>query len=117
MTDIQELVSEFQDTFKQEPDPELQIKLVREEFLELAEALRDPEGDPYDVAKELADLLYVTYGLAHMLGINAQVVVEAVHKSNMSKVDDNGNPVFREDGKVAKTPNYLPPRFERSWFK
>lgn len=105
---MQNLVSEFQKKYEQEPDPHLQITLIREEFLELHEAVQF--GDLFDVAKELADLLYVTYGLAHMMGINAGAVVQDVHTSNMSKEG------VREDGKITKGPRFRPAIPRPEWF-
>ena len=78
--------------------------LIEEESEEVFEAL-----DGYDiahVAKELADLLYVTYGVAVEMGINLDEVFNEVHKSNMSKLGSDGKPIYREDGKVLKGPNY-----------
>ncbi len=59
--------------------------------------------------KELADLVYVCYQYASNLGWNLDEAMDRVHKSNMSKLDEYGNPVLREDGKVLKGPNYQPP--------
>lgn len=119
MTNLQDLVAEFQDFFGQEPDPLLQMGLIREEFLELQdEVLKGgtDDYDPYAMAKELGDLAYVVYGLACMTGVDLASVVQDIHKSNMSKVDDEGNPIFGETGKVLKGPNYMPPAFDRKWF-
>jgi predicted HAD superfamily Cof-like phosphohydrolase len=83
-----------------------------EALTDLAQALRDG-GDPVDayraVAKELADVLYVTYGAADALGIDLPAVFVEVHRSNMSKIDSNGEVVRRADGKVLKGPSYQPP--------
>lgn len=111
---VQELVTEFQVAFQQEPDVEMQVGLIREEFVEVFESLA--EEDPYGTAKEIADLLYVTYGLAAMMGIDADRVVRDVHESNMSKLDSNGDPIYRHDGKVLKGVNYMPPMPSREWF-
>lgn len=110
---IQSLVAEFQTAFAQEPDPTMQYRLIREETVELFDALQ--HGDPYEVAKEMADLAYVLYGLAQMLKIDLDKVIHDVHKSNMSKLGEDGKPQYREDGKVLKGPNYLPPIFTRKW--
>lgn len=59
--------------------------------------------------KELADLQYVLSGTAVTFGLPAQTAFDRVHESNMSKLDDNGKPIRREDGKVLKGPNYRPP--------
>ena len=68
--------------------------------------------DKKAVAKELADLLYVVYGTAVSLGIPIDDVFCEVHTSNMSKLDDNGKPIYREDGKVLKGPHYFQPNLE-----
>jgi predicted HAD superfamily Cof-like phosphohydrolase len=65
-----------------------------------------------NVAKELADLLYVVYGTAAAFGIDVDAVFEEVHRSNMSKVGEDGKPLYREDGKVLKGPNYFTPDVE-----
>jgi len=62
-----------------------------------------------DCLKELADLVYVCYQYAANLGWDLDEALDRVHKSNLSKLDDNGNPIYREDGKVLKGPNYQPP--------
>ena len=59
--------------------------------------------------KELADLVYVAYQYAENLGWDLDEALDRVHKSNLSKLDENGNPIYREDGKVLKGPNYQPP--------
>ena len=91
----------------------LRLKLIMEEAGEVAEAsanfistqLPSTEGE---LIKELCDLLYVTYGYLDLLGIDADKAFNLVHESNMSKLDENGDPIFREDGKVLKGPNYKP---------
>ena len=62
--------------------------------------------------KELADLVYVCYQYAENLGWNLDEAMDRVHKSNMSKLDEYGKPILREDGKVLKGPNYKPPNLE-----
>jgi NTP pyrophosphatase (non-canonical NTP hydrolase) len=84
----------------------LRADLIREEGNEAGDALES--GDLEHIAKELADLVYVTYGAALTLGIDLDAAVTAVHRSNMSKLVD-GKPVMRPDGKVLKGPNYQPP--------
>ncbi len=66
-----------------------------------------------ELTKELADLMYVTIGTAVAFGLPLEEVFTEVHKSNMSKLGDDGKPQFREDGKVLKGPNYKPPNLER----
>ena len=82
---------------------------------ELAQALRsgdDPAETYRAVAKELADVLYVTYGAADALSIDLPAVFAEVHRSNMSKVGADGSVVRRADGKVLKGPAYRPPALE-----
>ena len=62
--------------------------------------------------KELADLVYVCYQYAANMQWNLDEAMDRVHKSNMSKLDDYGKPIYREDGKVLKGPNYKPPNLE-----
>ncbi|MGY0489969.1 pyrophosphohydrolase domain-containing protein [Streptomyces sp. WG-D5] len=86
-----------------------------EALADLAEALRtggDPVAAYRAVAKELADVLYVTYGAADALGIDLPAVFTEVHRSNMSKVDADGRVLRRDDGKVLKGPHYRPPRLD-----
>lgn len=83
------------------------ISLIDEEYDELIQALN--WGDRRFIAKEAADLVYVVVGTCIALGIPYDSVFDAVHKSNMSKLDDEGKPYLREDGKVEKGPNYQAP--------
>ena len=85
---------------------ELRKSLIREEYHEVFDELESGHFYPEKIAKELADLLYVVYGAADMLGIPLDDVFEEVHSSNMSKLDENGNPVHREDGKILKSKLY-----------
>ena len=62
--------------------------------------------------KELADLVYVCYQYAENQGWDLDEALDRVHKSNMSKLDEDGKPIFRKDGKVLKGPNYAPPQLE-----
>lgn len=83
-----------------------------EALTDLADALRsgaDPTAAYRAVAKELADVLYVTYGAADALGIDLPAVFVEVHRSNMSKIGDDGQVLRRADGKVLKGPGYEPP--------
>ena len=88
---------------------ELRKTLIREETEELCEAL--DERDEENVIKEAADLLYVTVGtLVGLVGYSAvEEAFAAVHESNMSKLGPDGKPVYREDGKIIKGPNYKAP--------
>ena len=78
--------------------------LIDEEREEVFEAM--DEKDLAHTAKELADLLYVTYGTAVEMGIDLDAVFDEVHRSNMSKLGEDGRPIYRHDGKVLKGPNY-----------
>ena len=62
--------------------------------------------------KELADLVYVCYQYAENLGWDLDEALHRVHASNMSKLDEDGKPIYRKDGKVLKGPNYAPPNLE-----
>ena len=87
-----------------------------EEFKEFLEAegslFRDSTSYRADCLKELADLVYVCYQYAANLGWDLDEAMHRVHESNMSKLDEYGKPVYREDGKVLKGPNYQPPNLE-----
>ena len=91
----------------------MQKHLIVEEFKEFLEAeqllLKDFTRNKEDCLKELADLVYVCYQYAANMDWDLDEAMDRVHKSNMSKLDDNGQPIFREDGKVLKSPNYQPP--------
>jgi len=88
----------------------LRMRLIDEEVAEVCEALY--EGTKQELAKELADLLYVVYGTAAAYGIPIDEVFNRVHESNMSKLGEDGKPVYRDDGKVLKGPNYKEPSME-----
>ncbi len=83
---------------------DLRWALLKEEFSEVRDA-----DTPTDLLKELADLVYVTYGYAATYGWNLDEAVRRVHKSNMSKLGVDGRPLKRPDGKVLKGPNYKKP--------
>lgn len=85
----------------------LRQKLIDEEYEELCEAMNT--GNVKDIAKEMADLLYVVYGTAVTMGIDLDAVFKVVHESNMSKLDDDGKPMYNSYGKVIKSNNYRPP--------
>jgi len=88
----------------------LRTRLIEEEVSEAIVALWD-EGKK-NFAKELADILYVVYGAAATYGIPIDEVFNRVHESNMSKLDEDGKPIYRDDGKVLKGPGYEPPSME-----
>ena len=85
----------------------LRLDLIKEELTELTEALNNK--DLLEVADALTDILYVTYGAGHAFGINLDKCFEEVQNSNMSKLDENGKPIYNEHGKVMKGPNYFKP--------
>ena len=81
----------------------MRFKLIIEELHEFTDAT-----DKENLLKELADLLYVIYGYAATYGLPIDEAFKRVHESNMSKLGDDGKPLYREDGKVLKGPNYKP---------
>ena len=85
----------------------LRLDLIREELDELTQAMDNK--DLLEVADALTDILYVTYGAGHAFGINLDKCFEEVQNSNMSKLDNNGKPIYNESGKVMKGPNYFKP--------
>ena len=112
-----EKVEEFMTTFGQEvkTKPEfpgadtvaLRYDLIKEELQELFEAMG--EKDIVEVADALTDILYVTYGAGHAFGIDLDACFDEVQRSNMSKLGADGKPIYRDDGKVLKGPNYFEP--------
>ena len=85
----------------------LRVDLIKEELDELMEAMNNK--DLLEVADALTDILYVTYGAGHAFGINLDKCFDEVQNSNMSKLDNNGKPIYNETGKVMKGPNYFKP--------
>ena len=85
----------------------LRIDLIKEELEELTDAMKNK--DLLEVADALTDILYVTYGAGHAFGINLDKCFEEVQNSNMSKLGDDGKPIYSEKGKVLKGPNYFKP--------
>lgn len=112
-----ELVKEFHETFghpvAERPNlvntkmAKLRIDLIKEEFDEFQDAICD--NDIIEIADAIGDILYVTYGAALVYGINADDVLEEIHRSNMTKLDADGKPIRREDGKILKGPNFQEP--------
>jgi len=112
-----EKVGKFMKTFGQEVKSKsslssdkinnLRISLIEEELDELKNAIN--QKNLLEVADALTDLLYVTYGAGHAFGINLDKCFDEVQKSNMSKLDSNGKPIYSEKGKVLKGPNYFTP--------
>ena len=85
----------------------LRIDLIKEELDELTEAINNK--DLLEVADALTDILYVTYGAGHAFGIDLDKCFEEVQNSNMSKLDEDGKPIYNDAGKVMKGPNYFKP--------
>ena len=116
-----EKVKEFMTTFGQEvksnaefPNDkivELRKKLIDEEFNELKDAIK--EKDIVEVADALTDILVVTYGAGAAFGINLDKCFEEVQNSNMSKLGEDGKPIYNEFGKVMKGPKYFKPNLEK----
>ena len=114
-------VKKFMETFGQEvknkaefPSKKIQdlrVSLIDEELSELKEAIENK--DIKEVADALTDILYVTYGAGHAFGIDLDKCFDEVQRSNMSKLDENGKPIFNEYGKVLKGPNYFKPNLEK----
>ena len=88
---------------------ELRTKLIREEYAEVMQAISAKSPTPSHILKELCDLVYVCVGLADVYNWNFDVAFNRVHASNMSKLDENGKFLRRDDGKVLKSDNYVAP--------
>ena len=86
---------------------ELRISLINEELEEFKGAIKN--NDLKEVADALTDILYVTYGAGHAFGINLDKCFEEVQQSNMSKLSEDGKPIYNEAGKVMKGPKYFKP--------
>ena len=116
-----EKVKEFMTTFGQEvkdkaefPNEkivDLRKKLIDEEFNELKDAIN--ENDLIEVADALTDILVVTYGAGVAFGIDLDKCFKEVHRSNMSKLSEDGKPIYNEFGKVMKGPNYFKPNLKQ----
>ena len=85
----------------------LRIELIKEELEELTEAMKN--NDLLEVADALTDILYVTYGAGHAFGIDLDKCFDEVQNSNMSKLGENGKPIYNDTGKVMKGPKYFKP--------
>ncbi len=85
----------------------LRIDLIEEELNELKKAIS--ENDIKEVADALTDILYVVYGAGHAFGINLDNCFDEVQRSNMSKLGEDGKPIYNDNGKVMKGPNYFKP--------
>ena len=114
-------VRKFMETFGQEvkkkaefPNDKitsLRYDLIKEELAELKEAIN--KKDIKEVADALTDILYVTYGAGHAFGINLDKCFEEVQNSNMSKLGEDGKPIYNDKGKVMKGPNYFEPNLDK----
>jgi len=110
-------VKTFMETFGQEVKTKasfstdkinnLRYELIKEELEELKVAMENK--DFLEVADALTDILYVTYGAGHAFGINLDKCFEEVQNSNMSKLGENGKPIYNDFGKVMKGPKYFKP--------
>ena len=89
----------------------LRIDLIKEELDELKEAMED--NDLLEVADALTDILYVAYGAGHAFGIDLDKCFDEVHNSNMSKLGEDGKPIYNEQGKVMKGPKYFKPDLKK----
>ena len=120
-TFISEQAKEFRTKYKIKnsplrPDRERQKDLIVDEFKEFLEAdgmlFRHGKNVQYECLKELADLVYVCSQYAENMGWFLDEAIHRVHQSNLSKLGEDGKPIYREDGKVLKGPNYAPPNLE-----
>ena len=98
-------------SFSNDKINKLRLDLIKEELDELKEAMNNK--DLLEVADALTDILYVTYGAGHAFGINLDQCFEEVQNSNMSKLDENGKPIYNDAGKVMKGPNYFKPNLSK----
>ena len=94
-------------SFSSDKINKLRIDLIKEELEELQEAMKN--NDLLEVADALTDILYVTYGAGHAFGVDLDKCFDEVQNSNMSKLGENGEPIYNESGKVMKGPNYFKP--------
>ena len=112
---VKEFMKSFGQEVKSKPEwpkedtMELRIDLIEEELGEFKDAIINGDGTLVDVADALSDLLYVVYGAGHSFGLDLDACFKEVHRSNMSKLDEYGKPIYREDGKVLKGPDFTEP--------
>jgi len=116
-----ETVRKFMETFGQmvrtkpkfpdEKTMKLRFDLIQEELNELKQAM--DTKNLQEIADALTDILYVTYGAGYAYGINLDECFKEVQRANMSKLDSNGKPIFNEQGKVMKGPNYKKPNLKQ----
>ena len=98
-------------TFPENKIVQLRIDLIEEELNELKEAVKN--NDIIEVADALTDILYVTYGAGHSFGVDLDKCFDEVQRSNMSKLGDDGKPIYNESGKVMKGPDYFAPDLKK----
>ena len=98
-------------SFSSDKINKLRVDLIEEELEELKEAIN--KKDLQETIDALTDILYVTYGAGHAFGVNLDKCFEEVQNSNMSKLGDDGKPIFNEKGKVMKGPNYFKPNLNQ----
>ncbi len=97
--------------FPSEKIIKLRLNLIQEELDEFNEALKNK--DLKEVADALTDILYVTYGAGHAFGIDLDKCFEEVQRSNMSKLGEDGKPIYNDKGKVMKGPKYFQPNLNK----
>ena len=97
--------------FPDEKTIRLRFDLIKEELNELEQAMK--EKDLKEVADALTDILYVTYGAGCAYGINLDKCFKEVQRANMSKLGQDGKPIYNEKGKVMKGPNYSAPNLKQ----
>ena len=120
MTNVQAMVQEFHETFAHpvrltpglidEKRGDFRAFLIEEELPELTDAIA--AGDLVEIADALGDIAYFVYGAAVEYGIDLDAVIRGIHASNMSKLGEDGEPIYREDGKILKGENYWHPRLD-----
>jgi predicted HAD superfamily Cof-like phosphohydrolase len=98
-------------SFPEDSIVQLRVDLIEEELNELKEAIKN--NDIVEVADALTDILYVTYGAGHSFGVNLDKCFDEVQRSNMSKLGEDGNPIYNDSGKVMKGPNYSVPDLKK----
>jgi predicted HAD superfamily Cof-like phosphohydrolase len=97
--------------FPDQKTMQLRLDLIKEELNELEEAM--DKKDLKEIADALADILYVTYGAGYAYGIDLDKCFKEVQRANMSKLDKDGKPIYNENGKVMKGPNYTKPNLKQ----
>jgi predicted HAD superfamily Cof-like phosphohydrolase len=98
-------------SFPKDAIVQLRVDLIEEELNELKEAIKN--NDIVEVADALTDILYVTYGAGHSFGVDLDKCFDEVQRSNMSKLGEDGNPIYNDSGKVMKGPNYSAPDLKK----